>query len=118
MNKNRKSKMILNDKDDCAASLNACLTRTANWRRGMQAKYPPDARNGRAAATLDRMANEANDLSDDAWAELESYFNWTSQHWSDAVSEAARLVEFRGVDTFQAFVKALVRTLSRSSVAA
>jgi hypothetical protein len=101
-------KMILNDKEDCAASLNACLTRTASWRRGMQSKYPSDERNGRAAATLDRFATEANDLPDEAWAELKSYFNWVSPTWSDAVSEAVRLVEFRNVNTFPAFTKALV----------
>jgi hypothetical protein len=119
MTKTEKAKMTLNDKQDCIASLNACLSRTANWRRGMQAKYPNDSRNRLAAETLDKLASEANDLTDEAWEnELKPFFNWTSQAWSDAVSQVSRMVEFRGVNTFPGFTRLLARVLSQSSVAA
>jgi hypothetical protein len=111
--------MTLNDKEDCAVSLKGCLLRTKKWRDGLQIKFPNDLRNGRAAETLERFANEATDLSGEAWAELKPFFNWTSGAWSDAVSQTARLVEFRNVNTFPIFIKILVRILSQpTSVAA
>jgi hypothetical protein len=110
---------MINDKNDCIASLNACLTRTANWRRGLQAKYSDDVRNGRAADLLDKMADEANDMNDEVWELFKPYFNWTSGRWSDAVSQVARLVAFRNVNTFSAFTRILTNILSqKSSVAA
>jgi len=107
--------MTLNSKTDCISSLNACLSRTADWRRGLQAKFPGDARNGKAAAKLELMASQAYDLSDDAWAELQPHFNWCSGTWSDSVSQVSRLVEFRNVNSFATFVKVLARILSEKA---
>ena len=73
----------------------------------MQAKYN-DPRCGRAAETLERLAGETNDLSDEAWSELMPFYNWASFKWSDFVSQASRQVEFRGVNTLPAFVSTLV----------
>jgi len=109
--------MINNSKQNCIDSLSGSLTRTANWRRGLQAKYPNDPRNGRAAEKLDQLADETNDLTDEAWSELVPFYNWASGTWSDAVSQASRRVEFqRNVRTFPAFVNNLVGILSEQHV--
>jgi hypothetical protein len=109
--------MLNSNKQACIDNLCGSLTRSANWRRGLHAKFN-DPRNGRAAERLDQLASETNDLSDESWEQLQKYFNWASEKWSTAVSEACRLVEFRGVRTLPAFTKSLVGILSQSSVAA
>src|ERR1700730_6240696 len=50
--------MTINSKQNCIHDLNASLTRTANWRRALQTKFPNDPRNGRAAERLDQLATE------------------------------------------------------------
>jgi hypothetical protein len=109
--------MIANSKLNCITDIGASLRRTARWRRELQKKYS-DHRNGKAAETLDKLADETNDLTDEAWEELKSYYNWASGTWSDAVSTASRHVEFRNVQTFPDFVNRLVDILSQDSVAA
>ncbi len=104
--------MTINNKQYCIDNLTGSLTRSAAWRRSLQAKYN-DPRNGRAADTLDRLANEATGLSEEAWQELQKFYNWSSFKWSDAVSQASRLVEFRSVNSFPAFTKALVGILEQ-----
>src|SRR5258708_2340047 len=101
--------MTINNKQTCQDNLCGSFTRSASWRRGLQAKYPGDPRNGRAATTLDRLADETNDLSDEHWLELKPYFKWASGEWSDAVSLASRRVEFqRNVKTLDDYVNQLV----------
>lgn len=110
--------MISNSKQNCINDLSASIARTENWRRGLQAKYPNDPRNGRAAETLNKLADEANDLTDEAWSELKPFYNWASPTWSDGVSQVSRRVEFqRNVRTFPAFVANLVGILSQTSAA-
>jgi hypothetical protein len=110
--------MTNNNKQSCIDSLSGSFTRSAIWRRGLQGKYPNDPRNGRAAETLDKLASESNDLTDEAWSELKPYFNWASGTWSDAVSLASRRVEFqRNVKTLPAYVNQLVGILSEQRAA-
>jgi hypothetical protein len=104
--------MTINSKQNCIHDLNASLTRTANWRRELQTKFPNDPRNGRAAEKLDQLATETKDLSEEAWHELQTFYSWACGKWSDAVSQASRQVEFRHVDSFPAFTKTLVGILS------
>ena len=112
-------KMTINSKQNCISDLCASILRTASWRRALQAKYINDPRNGRAAETLSRLADEAVNLSDEQWAELQPFYSWASQTWCEAVSQAARHVEFqRNIRTFPAFVQNLVCILSEQRVAA
>jgi hypothetical protein len=106
---------MINNKQSCIDSLCGNFTRSAIWRRGLQAKYN-DPRNARAAETLDKLAGEANDLSDEAWQQLKPYFSWSCGKWSDAVSLASRRVEFqRNVKTLPAYVDQLAGILSEQN---
>jgi hypothetical protein len=109
--------MITNSKSNCINDISASMARTAIWRRGLQAKYSNDVRNGQAADVLKRFADEINDLSDEQWLELKPYYSWSSGEWSEAVSQTSRLVGFRGANTLADFVNHLVGILSQSSVA-
>jgi hypothetical protein len=54
-----------------------------------------------------------SNLSDEQWAELQPFYSWASQTWCEAVSQAARHVEFqRNIRTFPAFVQSLINILS------
>src|ERR1700682_1635389 len=103
--------MISNSKQNCIDSLSGSLTRTANWRRGLDARYN-DPRNGRAADTLAQLGRETKSLTDEAWGKLQSFYNWSSPTWSEAVAAASRQVGFRNVNTLTAFVSALLGILS------
>jgi hypothetical protein len=103
----------------CTDSLSASLIRTRDWRRGLQAKYKNDPRLGKAAETLDKLAGQTNELSDEAWTALCPFYDWSSGTWADAVSLASRRVEFQhNVRTFSAFVNQLIGILSEQNVAA
>jgi hypothetical protein len=118
-NKRLRVEMPINsNKQICIDDLSAGMKRSANWRRGLQAKFPDDSRNGRAATKLDQLAGEAKDLGDHAWEKLVPYYNWSSAKWSDAVSQTSRQVGFRSVDDLPAFVERLVSILSQPSIAA
>ena len=104
--------MISNNKEFCAESLRSSLARSAGWRRGLQTRFPDDPRNKVAATNLDQLASEANHLSDEAWGELQNFYRWDSCEWSDAVSQAARLVGYRNVRTMGDFVASLVGILT------
>jgi hypothetical protein len=112
--------MISNSsKSNCINDMSSSMARTANWRRQLQTKYLDDCRNTLAAEKLDQLADEVNDLSDEAWADLSPHYGWCSGKWSDAVSLASRHVVFRNVTTLPAFISDLVGILSQpSSVAA
>jgi hypothetical protein len=110
---------MINSKQSCSDSLAASIMRTRDWRRGLKAKYPNDSRLGRAAETLDKLAGETHDLTDEQWTALQPFYNWSSGTWSDAVSLAGRRVEFQhNVRTFSAFVNQLIGILSEQNVAA
>jgi hypothetical protein len=111
--------MTINSKQSCQDNLCGNFTRSAIWRRGLQAKYPNDARNGRAASTLETLASETNDLTDEAWLQLKPYFNWSCGKWSDAVSLASRHVEFqRNLKTLPAYVNHLAEILAEQNAVA
>jgi hypothetical protein len=84
--------MINNSKQYCIDSLTGSLKRTATWRRSLQSKYPNDPRNGRAAERLNQLAIEANDLTDEVFNQLQPFYDWASENWSEAVSQASIVV--------------------------
>jgi hypothetical protein len=99
-------------KDFCISSLRATLIRTRDWRRGLKARYPEDPRLDKSAATLDKIAAQAGELSDEAFLVIEPHFDWCSSSWADSVSLAARRVEYsHEVRTFSAFVNTLIAIL-------
>jgi hypothetical protein len=111
--------MSINSKQNCISDLSASISRTASWRRALQAKYINDPRNSRAAETLARLADEAVNLTDEQWAQLAPFYSWVSETWCEAVSQAARHVEFqRNVRTFSAFVQHLISILSEERAVA
>jgi hypothetical protein len=81
--------MNLNRKEECASLLSASLSRTSRWRDALHRRYPSDTRNARAAERLLQLADEAANLTDEQWAELERYYNWSSESWVEAVSQPA-----------------------------
>jgi hypothetical protein len=99
-------------KDFCVASLRATLIRTRDWRLGLKSRYPEDTKLDRAAATLDKIAAQAHELSDEAFLVIEPHFDWCSSSWANATSLAARRVEYsHDVKTFSAFVNELISIL-------
>jgi hypothetical protein len=113
----RNRNMITNSKSNCINDLSASMSRTANWRRGLLAKFN-DPRNALAAATLDRFADEIGNLSDEDWAELQHFYSWSSTKWSEAVSLASRRVVFqRNVKTMDDYLNQLVGILLQSVAA-
>lgn len=108
--------IISSNKQNCIDSLSGSLTRTANWRRGLDARYN-DYRNGKAAKALQELAGETPNLTDQAWSKLEPFYNFVSPTWSEAVSAAARKVGFHNVNTFPAFTETLVGILSEQNTA-
>ena len=81
---------IENNKQNCSDSIFRSLVRTSDWRKNLQTRFPTDPRNGRAAEKLRQFADETDGLTDEAWAELKPFYSWSSEHWSNAVSEASR----------------------------
>jgi hypothetical protein len=107
---------IDNNKQNCSDSIYRSLVRTADWRKNLQTRFPTDPRNGRASETLARLANDADGLTEESWSELKPFYSWSSERWSNAVSEAARRVEFqRNIRTFPAFVEDLTHILSAAN---
>jgi hypothetical protein len=64
---------------------------------------------------LAQLASETKLLTDEAWSKLQTFYNWSSPKWSEAVSAPARKVGFHYVDSLPAFVSALVGILSSQS---
>jgi hypothetical protein len=106
---------MINTKANCISDIASSVRRTANWRRNVCRQRFPDAKNIPAAEKLDQIAIDASDMTDETWADLLPYYNWSSTTWSNAVSEASRAVEFRGVHTFPDFVDCLVGILRRAN---
>jgi hypothetical protein len=106
-------------KEACSYSLATSLLRTRDWRGVMKVKFPDDPRNEKARLTLDRIAGETDNLTDEEWASLKPHYDWSSGRWADAISLASRRVEFRHeVRTFHSFVSQLIGILSEQNVAA
>src|SRR5258707_15638374 len=104
---------MINDKKSCIENLHGSFVRSSLWRGGLKAKFPNDPRNGRAQETLDRLSVEICELTDAQWEILQSFYSWSSVTWSDAVSAAARFVEFKhNVRTLPEFIETLVDLLS------
>jgi hypothetical protein len=112
--------MILNDKQDCIDSIAKVLERTAAWRKAIAVNFPEDPRNMVAAATLEKLAVDVANLTDEQWSALKPHFSgWNSEKWRNTLSQVARSVGFfhRAKD-FNFFAKVLVQQLSLSGVAA
>jgi hypothetical protein len=111
--------MIENEKIDCVDALIFGLNRTANWRQKMAAKYPSDPRNARAADCLSKLAACANELTDEAWSQLQPHSGWASERWRESISQTARDVGFRKkIKNLPSFVSSLVDVLSQEEIAA
>jgi hypothetical protein len=105
-------KMLENERLECLQSIKFGIARTARWREKIGAQYPSDTRNGRAADRLAELANGPADLSDEAWLQLQPYFDWGAEPWREAISQTSRLVEFKKkITTLPAFVTALIGVL-------
>ena len=112
-------KMIMNDKADCIESITKSLEHTSAWRKTLIRRWPDDARNARAAKTLDRLAEGAESLTDDHWLKLQPYYSWASETWRNGVNQTARQVGFHHrAGDIEYFIKALLQNLSMSGVAA
>ena len=110
---------MIDDKNDCIDSIIQMLNRTAAWRKATAPKFPDDPRNMKAAHTLDKLALEAANLTDEQWTELKPHFSWASEKWRNGLSHTARQTGFmfRAGDLAY-FIKALLQNLSPSSLAA
>jgi hypothetical protein len=67
--------MILNDKQDCIESIIRVLEGTSAWRRTTSARFPDDPRNMRAATTLDKLAVDVANLTDEQWLESKPHLD-------------------------------------------
>ena len=116
----QKLKMILNDKNDCIESITRALEGSSAWRKAISVGFPDDPRNMRASETLDELAADADNLTDEHWRVLRPYFGgWASETWRSGLSKTARQVGFyHRAKNFDVFVKALAHNLSSLSVAA
>lgn len=116
--KNRNSKMNFNDqKRECVASMIRALESTSVWRKGIVAKFPNDPRLLKAAATLDQLAIDATNLTDDQWLPLKPFFGGrNSDAWRAALNLTVRQIGFDyRVNHLDAFVRTLVHQFSLSS---
>jgi hypothetical protein len=105
-------KMLENERLECIQSIKFGISRTALWREKIGARYPSDPRNGRAADCLAELATGPAELSDEAWLHLQPHFDWSSEPWREAISQTARLAEFKAkITSLPAFVTALIGVL-------
>jgi hypothetical protein len=67
-----------------------------------------------AAALTAKLANEAKELTDQQWAILQEFYNWSSPTWHAALSDASRHVGFaRHIATLDDFVQHLAFVLEQ-----
>jgi hypothetical protein len=105
------------EQDNCVQSITYGLTRTADWRDKVFNRYQ-DQRNLWASKALRKLADDAPNLTDEAWSKLEPHFEWGSEHFREAVSQTARQVGFKHKSkSFPFFVKNLVAALSQPTAA-
>jgi hypothetical protein len=112
-------KMTLNEqKNEIIESIAKALCRTSSWRRSLTARFPGDHRNGKAADSLDKLADDVANLTDVQFEELQPYFGvgWDSLAWRDGLNLTARQAgfQFRAGDLAY-FVRALIQNLSSVS---
>jgi hypothetical protein len=106
------------NKLDCAESIVRALERTASWRKTISPKFN-DERNLKAAATLERLAIDAVNLTDEHWAALQPHYAWSSAIWRDALFNSTRQIGFaHGSKNLDAFIRLVLRQLSPVSIAA
>lgn len=104
------------EKTECLDSIIFGLNRTAFWRAKMATQYPSDARNARAAECLAELATDTTELSEESWLALQPHYELASERWREAISQIARLVEFKQkIATLPAFVKSLITALAVSA---
>ena len=116
--RNEKQMIKNNSQFSCSDNISGTCSRTARWRGFQFARYPSDIRNSEAVVILNRFAEEASDLSADAWEELSKYYDWSSATWNEAVSLATRHVAFkRNIRTFDDFIADLINILQEQNVA-
>jgi hypothetical protein len=88
---------MTNERFECLASLRGSLRRTANWRAlKVASRFPNDARNNAATATLNRIVEQLEALTDSEWTALQPHFSWQSKKWIDALNEVSRRIGFSG----------------------
>ena len=115
----QKTEMYL-DKKECSESISRVLGRSSSWRKTISVSFD-DPRNLEASETLDLLAIEAANLTDEQWTALQPHFacGWSSQVWREALSTAARMVAFgHKSKSFDAFVRLVLRQLPSASIAA
>jgi hypothetical protein len=101
------------DKQDCSGSISHVLGRSSTWRKTISVSFD-DPRNLKASETLELLAIEAANLTDEQWTALQPHFacGWSSQVWREALSTAARLVGFSHKSKdFDAFIRLVLRQL-------
>jgi hypothetical protein len=93
-----KKKMTIENenKDDCIQSIAFGLNRTALWRDKIFDRYG-DQRNVWASKALKKLAGDTPGLSEESWAQLQPHYDWGSERWREAISQAARQVGFTTV---------------------
>jgi hypothetical protein len=118
--KTEKAEMNNDQKQECIDSMIRALESTSAWRKGIVAKFPNDPRLLKAAATLDQLAIDVVDLSDEQFLDLKPFFGgWSSDTWRAGLSLTARQVGFHNrAKDLKSFVKILAYQFSLSSIAA
>jgi hypothetical protein len=111
-----KENRMLNDKEDCIETIIKTLERTSAWRKTLMARWPDDARNGRAVRALDNLSRETAKLTDQQWSELQPHYGGTSEAWRNGLNQAARQVGFHHhCGDLAILVKVLLENLASSS---
>jgi hypothetical protein len=104
---------VENQKIECAETISFGLNRAAGWRHKKAKQYSNDPRNHRAAELLLKLAGESSNLTEEEWARLQPYYDFSSQHWREAISRAARSIGFHHPENnFAGFIDSLVSVLS------
>src|ERR1700682_2594181 len=101
--------MIIDPRHECVDFIARSIRKTAEWRLSLAKRFPGDARNTRAAERLGEIANEATELSDNAWGGLKPHFHWADERFGEGVSQANRNVVFRhDIKDFDAYTRSLL----------
>lgn len=111
---------MLNDKPDCIESITKALKNTSTWRKSLTIRWPDDPRNALASGSLDQLAADAVNLTDEQWSELQAHYGWASETWRNSLNQTARQVGFfHRAGDLASFVRALLHNLPLpSSIAA
>src|SRR5229473_4527282 len=104
---------VENQKIGCAETISFGLNRTNGWRYKKAKQYSNDPRNHRVAELLLKLAGASSNLTEEEWARLQPYYDFSSQLWREAISQAARSVGFHHPEKhFAGFIDSLVSVLS------